>query len=84
MQQAQLLRRLVLGSRYIVDEELVAAGTLARDTTRRLLVEVAFCNDPRGSQAGSLGREEQARTFQALNLRMPGDGGVASIRRGRS
>jgi hypothetical protein len=83
MQQAQLLRRLVLGSRYIVDEELVA-GTLARDTTRRLLVEVAFCNDPRGSQAGSLGREEQARTFQALNLRMPGDGGVASIRRGRS
>ena len=84
MQRAQSLKQLVLDSQYVVDEELVAAAIPARGTTRRLVVEVAFCNDPRGSQARSLSPSKQARALRPLNLRMLGDGRVATIRRGRS
>lgn len=69
MQRAQLLRQLVLDSRYVVDEELVAAAVIARSLTRRAVPEVVFRNDQRGPQVRSFRPTTQARSFRPCGRR---------------
>ncbi|HEV2974557.1 MAG TPA: hypothetical protein VGX69_06120 [Solirubrobacteraceae bacterium] len=45
MQRAQLLRRLVLDSQYVIDEHLIAAAILARAAARRAVGGMTFRND---------------------------------------
>jgi hypothetical protein len=84
MQRAQLLRQLVLGSHYIVDEQLVAAAILARGRTRSLVSEAAFRNDARGPQVRSFRPTRQARSFRPCNLQPARDGRTPPARWHRS
>jgi len=45
MRRAQLLRQLVLDSRYVIDEHLVATAMLARAAVRRAVAGVTFRNE---------------------------------------
>jgi hypothetical protein len=45
MRRAQLLRQLVLDSRYVIDEHLVATAMLARGAVRRAVAGVTFRNE---------------------------------------
>jgi hypothetical protein len=55
MRRAQLLRQLVLDSRYVIDEHLVATAMLARAAVRRAVAGVSFRNEaPRPSRARTL------------------------------
>ncbi len=45
MRRAQLLRELVLESRYVIDEHLVAAAILARAMLRVAVADASFRND---------------------------------------
>jgi hypothetical protein len=59
MQRAQLIRKLVLDSQYVIDEHLVAAAILARAATRRAVGEMAFRNDARDAR-----RPRTVRSFR--------------------
>jgi len=67
MQRAQILRQLVLDSRYVVDEQLVAAAVLARGAARRALPEVGFRNDLRRPPVRSFRPSRQVRSFRRCN-----------------
>jgi hypothetical protein len=55
MRRAQLLRQLVLDSRYVIDEHLVATAMLARAAVRRAVAGVIFRNEAtRPSRAPAL------------------------------
>jgi hypothetical protein len=55
MRRAQLLRQLVLDSRYVIDEHLVATAMLARAAVRRAVAGVTFRNEAtRSSRARAL------------------------------
>jgi len=71
MQRAQLLRQLVLDSRYVVDERLVAAAVLARGEARRAMPEVSFRNDVREPQVRSFRPSRKARSFRPCNAGSP-------------
>jgi hypothetical protein len=45
MRRAQLLRQLVLDSRYVIDEHVVATAMLARAAVRRAVAGVTFRNE---------------------------------------
>jgi len=64
MQRAQLLRQLVLDSRYVVDEQMVAGAIVARAMTRRMVAESAFRNDVRLPPVRSFRPSKQARSFR--------------------
>lgn len=65
MQRVQLLKQLVLESQYVIDEQLVAGAILARATTRLLVGEAAFRNDPRSpGPVRSFRPSSQARSFR--------------------
>jgi hypothetical protein len=55
MRRAQLLKQLVLDSRYVIDEHLVATAMLARAAVRRAVAGVTFRNEEtRSSRARAL------------------------------
>ncbi len=59
MQRAQLLRRLVLDSQYVIDEHLIAAAILTRAASRRAVAGATFRNDA--------GRRRAVRSFRPSN-----------------
>ena len=65
MRRAQLLKKLVLDSRYVIDEHLVATAMLARTAVRRAVAGVTF-------------RNEATRSSRARPLPLP-DGGPPPI-----
>lgn len=70
MQRAQLLRRLVLDSQYVIDERLVAAAILARAASRRAVAGATFRNDTRRERAvRSFRPSSEARSFRRCALR---------------
>lgn len=65
MNRAQLIRKLVLDSQYVIDEHLVASAILARATTRGLIGAVAFRNDtPASGPVRSFRPTSHARSFR--------------------
>ncbi|HTZ87053.1 MAG TPA: hypothetical protein VMB05_10335 [Solirubrobacteraceae bacterium] len=82
MQRAQLIRKLVLDSQYVIDEHLLAGAILARATVRGLIGDVAFRNDSGGSrQVRSFGRDADVRSFRPYAPGMPlrGRGGTLHL-----
>jgi hypothetical protein len=75
MQRAQLLRKLVLDSQYVIDEHLIASAILARATARRFVGTVAFRNDlPAPPQpVRSFRPSSHARSFRPCALGGPFD-----------
>jgi hypothetical protein len=78
MLRAQLLRKLVRDSQYVIDEHLVASAILARARTRHMVGEVVFRNDAqRHSSAASPVRSfrpsSQTRSFRPCTLGEPFD-----------
>jgi hypothetical protein len=73
MQRAQLLRELVLDSRYVIDEQLVAGAVLARGALRRSVAEIAFRNDLRTPPVRSFRPTRQARSFRPCSRRFLSD-----------
>ncbi|HEY2718113.1 MAG TPA: hypothetical protein VGI52_00680 [Solirubrobacteraceae bacterium] len=78
MQKAQLLRKLVRDSQYVIDEHLVASAILARATARRVVGDVVFRNDARtrtnaARQVRSFRPSSQARSFRPCTLGGPFD-----------
>lgn len=67
--QIQLLRELVLDSRYAVDPASVADAILIRAATRRAVLGSTFRNDPRAPQVRSFRPSRQARSFRPCNAR---------------
>jgi hypothetical protein len=77
MQRAQLIRKLVLDSHYVIDEHLVARAILARATVRGLVGDAAFRNDAQSAgRVRSFRPSAQARSFRPCTL------GVSLGRRG--
>jgi hypothetical protein len=64
MRRIHHLRELVLDAQYVVDEKSVADAIVARAIARRLLPEVVFRNDPRGTRVRSFRPSKQARSFR--------------------
>ena len=62
--RTQQLRQLVRDAQYAVDEESLAAAIIARATARRLVPEVMFRNDRRGTGVRSFRPSRQARSFR--------------------
>lgn len=74
MQRAQLIRKLVLDSHYVIDEHLVASAILARVATRRLVGAAPFRNDPQVPRpVRSFRPSSQARSFRPCALGNPRD-----------
>jgi hypothetical protein len=78
MQKAELLRKLVRDSQYVIDEHLVASAILARATARRMVGDVVFRNDVRKGTATarpvrSFRPSSQARSFGPCTLGGPFD-----------
>jgi hypothetical protein len=72
MRRAQLLRKLVLDSQYVIDEHLVASAILARARVRRLVGEVAFRNERTSAEpVRSFRPSSQARSFRPCALSRP-------------
>ncbi|HWG09611.1 MAG TPA: hypothetical protein VN672_11470 [Solirubrobacteraceae bacterium] len=70
MRRAQLIRKLVLDSHYVIDEHLVASAILARATARGLIGGVAFRNDPPPPAAvRSFRPSSHARSFRPCTIR---------------
>lgn len=79
MQRAQLIRKLVLDSNYVIDEHLVARAILARAMVRGVVGEAAFRNDPPpAGRVRSFRPSTQARSFRPCAL------GVSPGRRRRT
>jgi hypothetical protein len=70
MQRAQLLRQLVLDSRYPIDEETLAQAIVARVATRRLSPGTVFRNDVRALHVRSFRPSKQARSFRPCGVRI--------------
>ncbi len=69
MQRAQLIRRLVLDSQYVIDEHLVAAAILARAASRRAVAGSTFRNDVRrGHRVRSFRPSADVRSFRPCTL----------------
>ncbi len=70
MQRAQLLKRLVLDSQYVIDEHLVATAILARGAARRAVGGATFRNDARRPRpVRSFRPSAEARSFRPCKLR---------------
>jgi hypothetical protein len=83
MQRAQLLRRLVLDSQYVIDEHLVAAAILARAATRRAVGDMVFRNDVGGRRGvRSFRPSADVRSFRPCSQRGSRDGRGAAARLG--
>ncbi len=80
MQRAQILRELVLDSRYVIDEQLVAAAVLARGVLRGSVADVAFRNDVRVPSVRSFRPSRQARSFRPCNIRSQANRRVRTLR----
>lgn len=69
MQRAQLLRKLVLDSQYVIDEHVIASAILARAATRCLVGAASFRNDPPAPPpVRSFRPSSQARSFRPCAL----------------
>jgi hypothetical protein len=74
MQRAQLIRKLVLDSHYVIDEHLIASAILARAATRRLVGAASFRNEPKAPEpVRSFRPSAQARSFRPCALAGPRD-----------
>jgi hypothetical protein len=72
MQRAQLIRKLVLDSQYVIDEHLIASAILARGATRRLVGAASFRNDPQAPDPiRSFRPSAQARSFRPCAMSRP-------------
>jgi hypothetical protein len=65
----QLLRQLVLDSKYEIDDVAVAEAILARALTRRAVMGATFRNDLRGPQVRSFRPSNHARSFRPCNAK---------------
>jgi hypothetical protein len=81
MQRAQLIRKLVLDSQYVVDEDLVATAIVVRARVRRLVADAAFRNECREPRVRSFRPTKQARSFRPFNVSMSGDPHLTALRR---
>jgi hypothetical protein len=69
MHRAQLIRKLVLDSQYVIDEHLIAGAILARARTRSLIGAATFRNDIAPPQpVRSFRPSSQARSFRPCAL----------------
>lgn len=69
MHRAQLIRKLVLDSQYVIDEHLVASAIIARAGARTLIAGVAFRNDtPPQPPVRSFRPSSHARSFRPCAL----------------
>lgn len=69
MHRAQLIRKLVLDSQYVIDEHLVASAIIARATARALIGGAAFRNDtPAPRPVRSFRPSSHARSFRPCAL----------------
>ena len=70
MHRAQLIRKLVLDSHYVIDEHLIASAILARAAARNLIGGMAFRNDvPAPPPVRSFRPSSQARSFRPCTIR---------------
>lgn len=78
MQRAQLIRKLVLDSQYVIDEHVIAGAILARAAVRGLVGDAAFRNDPPAGRVRSFRPGAHARSLRRRILGMPlrGRGGA--------
>jgi hypothetical protein len=69
MQRAQLIRKLVLDSQYVIDEHLIAGAILARARARSMIGAATFRNDARPARpVRSFRPSSQARSFRPCTL----------------
>jgi len=69
MHRAQLIRKLVLDSQYVIDEHLVASAIIARAMARGLIAGAAFRNDaPAPRPVRSFRPSSQVRSFRPCAL----------------
>lgn len=73
MNRAHLIRKLVLDSQYVIDEQIVASAIVARATTRSLIGGAAFRNDSAARHpVRSFRPTSHVRSFRPCALSGPG------------
>jgi hypothetical protein len=70
-ERARVLRQLIAGSLYQVDERAVAQAIVARVMLRRTMPEVSFRSGERGPPVRSFRRERDARSFRLMGAPRP-------------
>jgi len=68
MQRAQLIRKLVLDSQYVIDEHVIARAILTRAALRGMIADARFRNDPPAPRVRSFRPSPHARSFRPCTI----------------